>query len=96
MWARMAALVRSCVDGRIRKGNGERVSIIGAGPAGLSAAHDLALLGFRPVVYETEPVPAGMLSVGVPAYRLPREVIQREVAERLCAQAGKILAAVQA
>ena len=76
----MAALVRSCVDGRIRKGNGERVAVIGAGPAGLSAAHDLALLGFRPVVYETEPVPAGMLSVGVPAYRLPREVIQREVA----------------
>ncbi|MBM3728285.1 MAG: 4Fe-4S dicluster domain-containing protein [Acidobacteria bacterium] len=76
----MAALVRSCVDGRIRKGQGERVAIIGAGPAGLSAAHDLALLGFRPVVYETEPVPAGMLSVGVPAYRLPRQVIQREVA----------------
>jgi NADPH-dependent glutamate synthase beta subunit-like oxidoreductase/ferredoxin len=56
------------------------VTIIGAGPAGLSAAHDLALLGFRPVVFETEPVPAGMLAVGVPAYRLPRELIRREVA----------------
>jgi NADPH-dependent glutamate synthase beta subunit-like oxidoreductase len=76
----IAALIRATVNGRIRKGNGERVAIIGAGPAGLSAAHDLALLGFRPVVYETEPVPAGMLAVGVPAYRLPREVIQREVA----------------
>ena len=75
-----AALLKACVDGAIRKGNGERIAIIGAGPAGLSAAHDLALLGFRPVVFETEPVPAGMLAVGVPAYRLPREVIAKEVA----------------
>ncbi|MFN0104723.1 MAG: FAD-dependent oxidoreductase [Bryobacteraceae bacterium] len=75
-----AALLRASVDGTIRKGRGERIAIIGAGPAGLSAAHDLALLGFRPVVFETEPVPAGMLAVGVPAYRLPREVIAREVA----------------
>jgi formate dehydrogenase (NADP+) beta subunit len=75
----MAALLRSSVDGNFRKGNGERVAVIGAGPAGLSAAHDLALLGFRPTVFETEPVPAGMLAVGVPAYRLPREIIEREV-----------------
>ncbi len=75
----MAALIRSAMQGRVRPANGQKVAIIGAGPAGLSAAHDLALLGFRPVVYETEPVPAGMLAVGVPAYRLPREVIQREV-----------------
>ncbi|MBM3774223.1 MAG: 4Fe-4S dicluster domain-containing protein [Acidobacteria bacterium] len=76
----MAALLRAGIDGSIPKGAGERIAIIGAGPAGLSAAHDLALLGFRPVVYETEPVPAGMLAVGVPAYRLPREVIAQEVA----------------
>ena len=44
------------------------------------AAHDLALLGFRPTVFETEPVPAGMLAVGIPAYRLPREVIAKEIA----------------
>ena len=62
------------------RAGGEPIAIIGAGPAGLSAAHDLALLGFRPVVFESEPVPAGMLAVGVPAYRLPREVIAREVA----------------
>jgi formate dehydrogenase beta subunit len=76
----MAALLRGATDGRITKANGDRVAIIGAGPAGLSAAHDLALLGFKPVVYETEPVAAGMLAVGVPAYRLPRELIRREVA----------------
>ena len=75
----MAALLRSTMSGNLRLGNGEKVAIIGAGPAGLSAAHDLALLGFRPTVFETEPVPAGMLAVGVPAYRLPREVIAREV-----------------
>jgi NADPH-dependent glutamate synthase beta subunit-like oxidoreductase len=56
------------------------VAIIGAGPAGLSAAHDLALLGCRPVVLESEPVPAGMLALGVPAYRLPRDVIEQEIA----------------
>lgn len=75
-----AALLKGSIDGTIWQGSGERIAIIGAGPAGLSAAHDLALLGFRPVVFETEPVPAGMLAVGVPAYRLPREVIAREVA----------------
>ncbi len=76
----LAALLRSCLDGRVEKAAGEKVAIIGAGPAGLSAAHDLALLGFKPVVFETEPVAAGMLAVGVPAYRLPRELIAREVA----------------
>lgn len=76
----IAALLQSCMDGRIAKANGERIAIIGAGPAGLSAAHDLALLGFAPVVFEIEPVAAGMLAVGVPAYRLPRELIQKEVA----------------
>jgi NADPH-dependent glutamate synthase beta subunit-like oxidoreductase len=75
----MAALLRGGIEGEVAPAKGERIAIIGAGPAGLSAAHDLALLGFRPVVYETEPVPAGMLVVGVPAYRLPRELIAREI-----------------
>jgi len=75
----MAAMLRAGIEGTVPKGQGERVAIIGAGPAGLSAAHDLALLGFRPTVFEGEPVPAGMLALGVPSYRLPREVIEREV-----------------
>jgi NADPH-dependent glutamate synthase beta subunit-like oxidoreductase len=81
----LAALLQSSIDKGFQRAGGERVAIIGAGPAGLSAAHDLALMGFRPVVFESEPVPAGMLAVGVPAYRLPRELIAREVAviERL-------------
>jgi NADPH-dependent glutamate synthase beta subunit-like oxidoreductase len=76
----MAAMLRAAYEGRVVPGAGERVAIIGAGPAGLSAAHDLALMGFRPEVFESEPVPAGMLAVGVPAYRLPRAIIEREVA----------------
>ena len=62
-----------------RKVKGKRVGIIGSGPAGLAAAHDLALMGFSVVIYEMEPVPAGMLYLGVPAYRLPREIIEAEV-----------------
>ena len=76
----MAALLRSGTDHSVEKADGRRVAIIGAGPAGLSAAHDLALMGFMPVVFEIEPVAAGMLAVGVPAYRLPRELIAKEVA----------------
>ena len=76
----MAALLRSFVPGGLEPAQGERVAVIGAGPAGLSCAHDLALMGFSPVVYESESVAAGMLAVGVPEYRLPRELIRREVA----------------
>ncbi|MBM3320311.1 MAG: FAD-dependent oxidoreductase [Candidatus Eisenbacteria bacterium] len=76
----VAGLLRASLSREIEPASGEKVAIVGAGPAGLSAAHDLALLGFRPVVYEREPVPAGMLFVGVPEYRLPRELIRREVA----------------
>lgn len=76
----MASMLRGGVDLAIAPANGEPIAIIGAGPAGLAAAHDLALLGFRPVVFELEPVAAGMLAVGVPSYRLPRELIRREVA----------------
>ncbi|REJ75541.1 MAG: 4Fe-4S dicluster domain-containing protein [Acidobacteria bacterium] len=75
----MAALLHSAVAGNFKKAEGEKIAIIGAGPAGLSAAHDLALMGFRPFVYETEPVAAGMLAVGVPAYRLPRDLIEKEI-----------------
>jgi NADPH-dependent glutamate synthase beta subunit-like oxidoreductase len=75
----MAALLRSALDGKFEMAEGQKIAIIGSGPAGLSAAHDLALMGFRPTVFELESVTAGMLAVGVPAYRLPRELIEKEV-----------------
>jgi len=55
------------------------VGIIGSGPAGLAAAHDLCLMGVKPVIYEMEPVPAGMLYLGVPEYRLPKKLITAEI-----------------
>lgn len=76
----MAALLRAGVAGQFVPAGGESIAIVGAGPAGLAAAHDLALMGFCPVVFEAEPIPAGMLALGVPAYRLPRDLIRREVA----------------
>ena len=62
------------------KPSGQRVAVIGSGPAGLAAAHDLALMGFQPTVFEMEPVPAGMLFTGVPNYRLPSDLIRAEIA----------------
>ena len=55
------------------------VGIIGSGPAGLAAAHDLCLMGVKPIIYEMEPVSAGMLYLGVPEYRIPRSLIKAEV-----------------
>lgn len=75
----MAALLRGGVEGAFKPASGEKVAIIGGGPAGLSAGHDLALMGFRPVVFESESVVGGMLAVGVPQYRLPRQIIVREI-----------------
>ncbi len=63
-----------------KKPQGGPVAIIGAGPAGLSCAHDLALMGIRSVVFEIESRPAGMLYYGVPEYRLPRDLIAAEIA----------------
>jgi len=60
--------------------NAERkVAIVGAGPAGLSCAYFLARLGYRPKVFEAELRPGGMLVQTIPAYRLPREELAREV-----------------
>jgi len=57
----------------------ERIAIVGAGPAGLTAAQDLVKLGYGVTIFEALPVAGGMLRVGVPEYRLPADLIQREV-----------------
>ena len=61
----------------------ERVAVIGSGPAGLAAAHDLALAGYRATIFEAAPTPGGMLSLGIPEYRLPRDVLDAQVREIL-------------
>ena len=61
----------------------ERVAVIGSGPAGLSAAHDLALLGYAVTIFEASSVPGGMLHLGIPEYRLPRDVVQAQIREIL-------------
>ncbi len=58
---------------------GKRVAIIGAGPAGLTCAHDLALLGHEVTIFDAASVAGGMLRLGVPEYRLPRELIDLEI-----------------
>ena len=69
-------------------GRGHKVAVVGSGPAGLGCAHDLALLGYEVTVFEALDQAGGMLRYGIPEYRLPRGVIDREVAiiERLGAQ----------
>lgn len=57
----------------------DRVAIVGAGPAGLGAAHDLALAGYPVTLFEAQPVAGGMLRLGIPEYRLPRELIKLEI-----------------
>ena len=56
-----------------------RVAIVGAGPAGLTAAHFLSLCGYRSTVFEMDGRPGGMLFSAIPSYRLPREVIEKEI-----------------
>ncbi len=57
----------------------EWVAVVGSGPAGLSCAHDLALNGYKVTVFEKHTVPGGMLRLGIPEYRLPRELIRLEI-----------------
>jgi NADPH-dependent glutamate synthase beta subunit-like oxidoreductase len=57
----------------------ERVAIIGSGPAGLSAAWQLARLGYPVTIFEALPEPGGMLRYGIPEYRLPRSVLRKEI-----------------
>jgi heterodisulfide reductase subunit A len=57
----------------------EKVAVIGSGPAGLTAAYDLRLKGYQVTIFEALPVLGGMLRVGIPDYRLPPEVLDREI-----------------
>ena len=56
-----------------------KVAVVGSGPAGLAAANDLVLMGYGVTIFEALPVPGGMLAVGIPDYRLPKEMLKREI-----------------
>jgi NAD(P)-binding Rossmann-like domain/Dihydroprymidine dehydrogenase domain II, 4Fe-4S cluster len=58
---------------------GRQVAVVGAGPAGLAAAHDLALLGYVVTVFDAAEEPGGMMRFGIPEYRLPRTLIRAEI-----------------
>ncbi|GAG47241.1 unnamed protein product, partial [marine sediment metagenome] len=59
--------------------NGKSVAIIGSGPAGLAAAHDLALGGYEVTIFEALPEAGGMLRVGIPEYRLPKAILEKDI-----------------
>ncbi len=87
-------LKRFIADWELKKGNtskrkkskipsqavgAKRIAIVGAGPAGLTAAHDLALKNYKVTVFEKLPVAGGMMAVGIPSYRLPRDILKAEI-----------------
>ena len=63
----------------VHGGFDEKIAIIGAGPAGLSAAYYLAAMGYRPTVFERTPRPGGMMTYGIPSYKLEKDVIDAEI-----------------
>ena len=63
----------------VPESNGHKVAIIGAGPAGLTAAGDLAKLGYKVTVYEALHVAGGVLMYGIPEFRLPKAIVQQEI-----------------
>ncbi len=64
---------------QVEQPKGKKVAVIGAGPAGLAGAYFLALKGYGVTVFESLPVAGGMLAVGIPDYRLPRDVLNNEI-----------------
>jgi len=82
------ALKRFAADAEARQGlppppkvkkRGGKVAVVGAGPAGLTCAYFLARMGRAATVFDALPVAGGMLAVGIPAYRLPRDVLEQEI-----------------
>ncbi len=68
---------------QVAASNGKKVAVVGAGPAGLSAAYYLAIKGYEVEILEGQPEPGGMLRYGIPEYRLPKDVLDLEIAQIL-------------
>jgi NADH-quinone oxidoreductase subunit F len=67
------------VEEKSKSDKKEKVAIVGAGPAGLTCAHYLALEGYKVTVFESQEIPGGMLALCIPEFRLPKEVLKYEV-----------------
>ena len=77
-----AAMYRAACDMRMlppNRGDYERIAVVGAGVSGLTVAHDLSQIGYKVTVFEAHSSPGGMLTVGVPVFRLPRELVMKEI-----------------
>jgi NADPH-dependent 2,4-dienoyl-CoA reductase/sulfur reductase-like enzyme len=61
--------------------SGEKIAIIGSGPAGMSCAYHLAKLRYNVTVFESSSSAGGMLRIGIPSYRLPKDVLDREISD---------------
>jgi glutamate synthase (NADPH/NADH) small chain len=59
--------------------NGIKIAVIGAGPAGLTCAGDLAKLGYEVTIFEAFHMPGGVLVYGIPEFRLPKAIVQKEI-----------------
>jgi NADPH-dependent glutamate synthase beta subunit-like oxidoreductase len=59
----------------------ERIAVVGSGPSGLSCAYHLARMGYEVTVFEALPQPGGILRMGIPSYRLPKDVLDKEIAD---------------
>ena len=59
--------------------NGKKVAVVGSGPTGLTCAFHLAKAGYKVKIFEAQSTPGGMLTLGIPAYRLPKDVVARDI-----------------
>ncbi len=83
MAVKRAAFEHRRKNGKMTKSmtTGDKVAIVGAGPAGLTVGQSLSKLGYKPTVYEREEKAGGMLSIAIPEYRLPRDVLDYDIEE---------------
>ena len=65
----------------VPESNGKKVAVVGSGPSGLTAAGDLAKLGYEVTIYEAFHTPGGVLMYGIPEFRLPKDIVQKEISK---------------
>jgi len=77
------AMAHDCAPVEVAPDNGKKVAVIGSGPAGVTCAGDLAKLGYKVTIFEALHTPGGVLSYGIPEFRLPKALVRREI-EGVC------------